>query len=89
MKIYSHSKVSQKAIYYKKKYVNDVVKKIYNGSASMNEISTACDMVTWLWKWKVIDREESGRLADLLSDAMEGKYPDDNWDNEDNYFKGE
>ena len=41
-----------------------------------------------MWKWKVIDREESGRLADLLSDAMEGKYPEDDWDNEDNYFKG-
>lgn len=55
----------------------------------MQELNNACEMVHWLWKWKVIDREESGRLADLLSDAMEGKYPEDDWEDEDNYFKGE
>ena len=85
MKIYSHSRVNQKTIDYKKKYINDVIKKVYRGSASMQELSTACDMITWLWKWKVIDREESGKLADMISDAMQGIYPEDDWNNGD-YF---
>ena len=73
MKIYSHSKVSQKTIDYKKKYIDTVISKVRRGSASMEEINSACEMIHWLWKWKVIDREESGKLADLISDAMEGK----------------
>lgn len=76
MKIYSHSKVSQKTIDYKKKYIDTVISKVRRGSASMEELHNACEMIHWLWKWKVIDREESGKLADLISDAMEGKYPD-------------
>jgi len=90
MKIYS-SKISQKTIDYKLKYVNDVAAKVRRGYATTQELNNACEMVYWLWKWKVIDREESGRLADLLSDAMEGKYPegDVDWDDESNYFKGE
>ena len=39
----------------------------------MSEIDRACNIIEWLWKWKVIDREESGKLADMISDAMEGK----------------
>lgn len=58
---------------YKLKYVNQVADKVRKGYASMQELNNACEMVHWLWKWKVIDREESGRLADLLSDAMEGR----------------
>lgn len=73
MKIYSHSRVNQKTIDYKLKYVNQVADKVRKGYASMQELNNACEMVHWLWKWKVIDREESGRLADLLSDAMEGR----------------
>lgn len=73
MKIYSNSRVNQKTIDYKLKYVNQVADKVRRGSASMQELNNACEMVHWLWKWKVIDREESGRLADLLSDAMEGR----------------
>lgn len=90
MKIYS-SKISQKTIDYKLKYVNDVAAKVRRGSATFQEINNACEMVYWLWKWKVIDREESGRLADLLSDAMEGKYPEEDmdWDDESAYFRGE
>lgn len=87
MKIYSHSKVNQKTIDYKKKFINDTINKIRKGTASSTDIATACDMITWLWKWKVIDREESGRLADMISDAMEGKDPE--CYTTDNYFKGE
>ena len=86
MKIYSHSKVSQHAIDYKKKFINDTINKIRRGTASSTDVSTACNMIDWLWRWKVIDREESGRLADMISDAMEGK--DSEW-GDDNYFKGE
>ena len=72
MKIYS-SKVSQKTIDYKKKYVYQVAEKVRRGSASMQELNEACEMIHWLWKWKVIDREESGKLADMISDAMDSK----------------
>lgn len=89
MKIYSHSKISQKTIDYKKKYVNNIISKVRRGSASMEELNNACEMIHWLWKWEVIDREESGKLADLISDAMEGKYPEDNWDDEGQFFKEE
>lgn len=85
MKIYA-GKVSQKTIDYKKKYVYQVAEKVRRGTASMQEIATACDMITWLWKWKVIDREESGRLADIMSDAMEGKYPEDDLGDQSQYF---
>lgn len=88
MKIYA-GRISQKTIDYKLKYVNTVAAKVRRGAASMQELNNACEMVAWLWKWKVIDREESGRLADLLSDAMEGKYPEDDWEDESAYFKGE
>ena len=66
-------KISQKTIDQKIKYINVTVEKIKRGTASVPEIDKACDIVTWLWKWKVIDREECGKLADALSDAMEGK----------------
>jgi hypothetical protein len=65
------SKVSQRTIDYKKKYIENVVNRISRGLASSTEIATACDMVAWLWKWKVIDREECDQLADLLADAMD------------------
>ena len=66
-------RISQKTIDNKIKYVNITVEKIKHGTASVPEIDKACDIVTWLWKWKVIDRDECGKLADALSDAMEGK----------------
>ena len=66
-------RISQKTIDNKIKYVNITVEKIKRGTASVPEIDKACDIVTWLWKWKVIDRDECGKLADALSDAMEGK----------------
>lgn len=66
-------RISQKTIDNKIKYVNITVEKIKRGTASIPEIDKACDIVTWLWKWKVIDRDECGKLADALSDAMEGK----------------
>lgn len=87
MKKYIRASIKPERIEYKKNYINSVIKKIHNGSASMQEMDTACDMIYWLWKWKVIDREESGKLADLISDAMEGKYPDGS-DAEYNYFEG-
>ena len=65
--------ISQKTIDQKIKYINVTVEKIKRGTASVPEIDKACDIVTWLWKWKVIDRDECGKLADALSDAMEGK----------------
>lgn len=66
-------KISQKTIDQKIKFVNGVIEKIKRGTASTLEIDKACDTITWLWKWKIIDREESGKLADRISDAMEGK----------------
>jgi hypothetical protein len=66
-------RISQKTIDNKIKYVNNTVEKIKRGTASIPEIDKACDIVSWLWKWKVIDRDECGKLADMLSDAMEGK----------------
>ena len=65
--------IKQKTIDNKLKFINDVIKKIKRGTATMSEIDKACDTITWLWKWKVIDREETDRLADEISDAMEGK----------------
>ena len=65
--------ISQKTIDQKIKFINVTVEKIKRGTASVPEIDKACDIVTWLWKWKVIDRDECGKLADALSDAMEGK----------------
>ena len=65
--------ISQKTVDQKIKFVNGVIEKIKRGTASTFEINKACDTITWLWKWKVIDREESGKLADAISDAMEGK----------------
>lgn len=65
--------IKQKTIDNKLKFINDVIEKIKRGTARMPEIDKACDTIHWLWKWKVIDREESGRLADRISDAMEGK----------------
>lgn len=70
MKIYS-SRISQKTIDYKKNYVYQIVDKVKRGTATSAEISSACDAVYWLWKWKVIDRVESDKLADMLADAME------------------
>lgn len=65
--------ISQKTIDNKLKFINGVIEKIWRGTATSYEIDKACDMITWLWKWKVIDREECGKLADAISDAMEGK----------------
>ena len=65
--------IKQKTIDNKLKFINTVIEKIRRGTATMSEIDKACDTITWLWKWKVIDREESGRLADEISNAMEGK----------------
>ena len=65
--------IKQKTIDNKLKFINNVIEKIKRGTATMPEIDKACDTIAWLWKWKVIDREESGRLADRISDAMEGK----------------
>lgn len=67
------SRISQKTIDAKIKFINNVIEKIKRGTATGVEIDKACDMITWLWKWKVIDREESGKLADRISDALEGK----------------
>lgn len=67
------SKINQKTINTKKKFVNDVIEKIKKGTAAQYEIEKACDIIYWMYQWKVIDREESGRLADAISDAMEGK----------------
>jgi len=66
-------KISQKTIDQKIKFINVTVEKIKRGTASIPEIDKACDIVTWLWKWKVIDRDECGKLADRISDAIEGK----------------
>ena len=66
------AKINQKTIDNKLKFINNVVEKIKRGTATTSEIDRACDTISWLWKWKVIDREESGRLADAISDAMEG-----------------
>lgn len=65
--------ISQKTIDNKLKFINGVIEKIRRGTATSYEIDKACDMISWLWKWKVIDREETGKLADAISDAMEGK----------------
>lgn len=65
--------IKQKTIDNKLKFINNVIEKIERGTATIPEIDKACDTITWLWKWKVIDREESGKLADRISDAMEGK----------------
>lgn len=65
--------ISQKAIDKKLKFINYTIRRIRCGTASMSEIDKACNTIAWLWKWKVIDREECGRLADEISDAMEGK----------------
>ena len=73
MKIYS-SKISQKTIDYKKNYVYQIVDKVKRGIATPAEISSACDTVYWLWKWKIIDKQESDMLADMLTDAMEDNY---------------
>lgn len=67
------SKISQKTINSKKEFVFTVIEKIKKGTVTMNEIDRACNIIEWLWKWKVIDRDESGKLADMISDAMEGK----------------
>lgn len=67
------SRINQKTIELKKNYIKNVIDKIKKGTATAPEVSKACDTIHWLWKWKVIDREESGRLADEISDAMEGK----------------
>ena len=67
------SKISQKTINSKKEFVFTVIEKIKRGTVTMSEIDGACNIIEWLWKWKVIDREESGKLADMISDAMEGK----------------
>lgn len=67
------SRISQKTIDTKVRFINDVIEKIKHGTAAMSEIDKACDMIHWLWKWKVIDREESCKLADAISDAMEGR----------------
>ena len=67
------SKVSQKTIDTKIRFINGVIERINHGTATMSEIDKACDTIHWLWKWKVIDREESGKLADRISDALEGK----------------
>jgi hypothetical protein len=66
------AKINQKTIDSKLKFINNVIEKIKRGTATTSEIDRACDTISWLWKWKVIDREESGRLADAISDAMEG-----------------
>ena len=65
--------INQKTIDNKLKFINTVIEKVKHGTATMSEIDKACDTIAWLWKWKAIDREESGRLADRISDAMEGK----------------
>ena len=67
------SNVSQKTIDTKIRFINNTIEKIKRGTAMTSEIDKACDMIHWLWKWKVIDREESGKLADRISDALEGK----------------
>ena len=67
------SNVSQKTIDTKIRFINSTIEKIKRGTATTPEIDKACDMIHWLWKWKVIDREESGKLADRISDALEGK----------------
>ena len=67
------SRVSQKTIDTKIKFINGVIERVKHGTATMSEIDKACNMISWLWKWKVIDREESGKLADRISDALEGK----------------
>ena len=67
------SRISQKTIDTKITFINRVIEKIKRGTATGPEIDKACDTITWLWKWKVIDREESGKLADRISDALEGK----------------
>lgn len=67
------SKISQKTINSKKEFVFAVIEKIKRGTVTMSEIDRACNIIEWLWKWKVIDRDESGKLADMISDAMEGK----------------
>lgn len=73
MKIYS-SKINQKTVDRKKDYVYRIVDKVKRGIATSAEISSACDTVYWLWKWKVIDRAESDRLADMLTDAMDDNF---------------
>lgn len=67
------SRISQKTINSKKEFVFTVIEKIKRGTVTMSEIDRACNIIEWLWKWKVIDRDESGKLADMISDAMEGK----------------
>ena len=65
--------ISQKAIQHKLDFINNVIKKIKRGTATMAEIDKACDTIHWLYQWKIIDREKSCELAEEITDAMEGK----------------
>lgn len=92
MKRYINSaSISPERIASKKKFINDIIKKIRRGTASVAEIDRACESVVWLWKWKHIDAATKDELCDRLSNAMEGiddePFPD--WDDESAYFKGE
>lgn len=65
--------ISQKAIQHKLDFINNVIKKIKRGTATMPEIDKACDTIHWLYQWKIIDREKSCELAEKITNAMEGK----------------
>lgn len=86
MKRYIRSSVGSKNIEYKKKYINDIIKKIRNGSASPSETATAVDMITWLWKWKHIDEATKNDLCDRITNAMAGIEDEADWNDESNYF---
>lgn len=68
--------ISQRTIDHKLNFINNVIQKIKNGTASMAEIDKACDTIYWLYQWKVIDRDKSCELAEKITKAMEDK-PDE------------
>jgi len=68
--------ISQKTIDQKLKFINNTIEKIKRGTATTPEVDKACDIIYWLYKWNVIDRDKSCELAEKIADAMEGK-PDE------------
>ena len=72
MKRYIRSSIKPEKLEFKKKYIDQVIDKIRKGTASIGDISKACDSVVWLWRWKHIDSETKDRLCDKLINAMDG-----------------
>lgn len=79
MKKYIRTSIKPERIESKKKFINQIVDKIHKGTASIEEISRACDSVVWLWKWKHIDRATMENLCDKLTNAMDGVDDTSDW----------